>query len=92
MGLPLSGLPEGISKGDKPREIPGAMQGRNDFGELGYDGPAPPKGHGTHHYHFRLYALDMMPDLQPGIGKPELEQNIERHVLATGEIIGTYSR
>src|SRR3546814_9819146 len=33
-------------------------QGANDFGNPGYDGPQPPEGHGTHHYHFRLAALD----------------------------------
>ncbi|MGK9054231.1 YbhB/YbcL family Raf kinase inhibitor-like protein [Neorhizobium petrolearium] len=27
---------------------------QNDFGNARYDGPQPPKGHGLHHYHFRL--------------------------------------
>src|SRR5688572_18075434 len=31
----------------------------NDFGATRYDGPQPPPGHGTHHYHFRLFALDV---------------------------------
>ena len=30
-------------------------QALNDFG--GYGGPCPPRGHGLHHYHFRLLAL-----------------------------------
>ena len=30
---------------------------KNDFGNARYDGPEPPKGHGVHHYHFRLGAL-----------------------------------
>src|SRR5688500_16599543 len=34
-------------------------QGANDFGNLGYDGPQPPEGHGPHHYHFRVAALDV---------------------------------
>lgn len=35
----------------------GLRFGRNDFGGAAYDGPEPPVGHGTHHYHFRLAAL-----------------------------------
>src|SRR5256885_1871315 len=34
------------------------VQGKNDFGDVGYGGPMPPIGHGPHHYHFCLYALD----------------------------------
>ncbi len=30
----------------------------NDFGKPGYGGPCPPRGHGPHHYHFKLFALD----------------------------------
>ena len=33
--------------------------GVNDFRKRGYNGPAPPRGHGTHHYHFKLAALDV---------------------------------
>src|SRR5262249_9464509 len=43
----------------------GAKQGKNDFGNLGYGGPAPPKGK-PHRYVFTLYALDGAVDLPPG--------------------------
>jgi len=42
-----------------------AAQGLNDFGKPGYGGPCPPRGHGVHHYHFRLYALDAELKLAP---------------------------
>ena len=43
----------------------GAKQGKNDFGNIGYGGPAPPKGK-PHRYFFKLYALDAAVDLLPG--------------------------
>src|SRR5688572_12369684 len=60
-------LPEGLPPKKKLSDPPGIMQGRNSFGDIGYDGPAPPKGHGTHHYHFHLYALDEPLEVQPGL-------------------------
>ncbi|HKD99971.1 MAG TPA: YbhB/YbcL family Raf kinase inhibitor-like protein [Planctomycetota bacterium] len=70
----------------------GAKQGRNDFGKIGYGGPAPPRGHGTHHYHFKLYALDASLGLGAGATKVDVEKAMKGHVLAQAEIVGTYSR
>ncbi|MHB0980266.1 MAG: YbhB/YbcL family Raf kinase inhibitor-like protein [Thermoleophilia bacterium] len=70
----------------------GALQGRNDFGATGYGGPAPPRGHGTHHYHFTLYALDIPLDVAPGADKLGLLTAMEGHILARGELVGTYER
>lgn len=67
-------------------------RGLNDFGDLGYDGPAPPPGHGVHHYHLKVYALDRTLDLDPGATKADLLQAMKGHVLGKGELIGTYSR
>jgi Raf kinase inhibitor-like YbhB/YbcL family protein len=67
-------------------------EGRNDFGRTGYDGPSPPPGHGKHRYYFRVYALDTEPGLEPAASKEELEAAIKGHVLAAGELIGTYER
>jgi phosphatidylethanolamine-binding protein (PEBP) family uncharacterized protein len=64
----------------------------NDFGTVGYRGPCPPRGHGPHRYVSRLYALDRDLQLDPGAGKPELEQAIEGHVLTAAELVGTYER
>ncbi len=67
-------------------------EGRNDFGTVGYRGPCPPPGHGSHRYLFRLYALDGELELDSGTGKAELEQAIAGHVLTTADLVGTYQR
>jgi Raf kinase inhibitor-like YbhB/YbcL family protein len=78
---------EGLHEGEAARR-----EGRNGFGTTGYRGPCPPPGHGRHRYVFRLYALDAEPELASGATKAELEQAIERHVLMTAELVGTYER
>ena len=55
-------------------------------------GPAPPKGHGTHHYHSKLYALDTKLDLHAGATRRELVDAMGGHIVAQGELIGTYER
>ena len=77
-----TGTPEGVA----------SARGVNDFGHQGYDGPAPPPGHGTHHYHFKVYALDRILDLEPGATKADVLGAMKGHVLSKGELIGTYSR
>jgi Raf kinase inhibitor-like YbhB/YbcL family protein len=69
----------------------GARQGTNDFGNLGYGGPAPPAGK-PHRYFFKLYALDTQLDLPMGATKAQLEQALRGHIHAEGRLIGTYSR
>lgn len=70
----------------------GATEGVNNFGKTGYRGPMPPPGHGVHHYHFKVYALDANLGLKPGITKKELLEAMEGHILAEGELVGTYER
>jgi Raf kinase inhibitor-like YbhB/YbcL family protein len=66
---------------------PGA-QGKNGKGENRYTGPCPPSG--THHYHFKIYALDTKLDLPVSTDKQALLSAIEGHILASGELIGVY--
>jgi Raf kinase inhibitor-like YbhB/YbcL family protein len=54
----------------------GLMQGRNDFGKTGYGGLCPPLAHGPHRYYFKLFALDAVLDLQPGVGKNDVKNAI----------------
>ena len=68
----------------------GAGQGKNDSRKIGYSGPCPPGG--THRYYFKLYALDVVLDLNPGATKNDLLRAMEGHILATGQLMGKYSR
>jgi len=68
-------------------------QAANDFGQPGYGGPCPPPGHGVHHYHFKLYALDVDGlGLQPNVKVAEVEDAAKQHAIGLGELIGTYER
>jgi len=69
----------------------GAKQGKNDFGNVGYGGPAPPKGK-PHRYSFKLYALDANVDLTPGATKAQLTNAMKGHILAEGQLAGNYGR
>jgi hypothetical protein len=69
----------------------GAKQGLNDFRHLGYGGPCPPPGK-AHRYFFKLYALDTLLDLKPGLTKKDIESAMDKHVLARGQLMGTYQR
>jgi Raf kinase inhibitor-like YbhB/YbcL family protein len=65
----------------------------NDFGKPGYGGPCPPKGHGPHHYHFKLFALDVdRLNLGRNAKVADVENEARKHAIATGELIGTYER
>ena len=88
----LTGLPENVAKAATPTQPAGALQGKNSFGNIGYGGPAPPRGHGVHHYHFTLYALDVVLDAASGMDKKQLLAAMEGHILAQAELVGTYQR
>ena len=82
-------LPENVDKSQYV--LGGARQGLNDFRRLGYGGPCPPAGK-PHRYFFKLYALDTTPGLQPGATKKDLLKAMEGHILAEGQLMGTYQR
>jgi Raf kinase inhibitor-like YbhB/YbcL family protein len=71
----------------------GFKQAINDFQRLGYGGPCPPRGHGLHHYHFRLLALSV--DHLPVGSTPscrEVERAARRHTIAEVTLVGVYQR
>lgn len=81
-------LPESILPAD---QLPGeAAQGNNSWQRLGYAGPCPPTD--THHYSFRLYALDVLLDLPSGATKAQVMAAAASHILASSELIGAYKR
>jgi Raf kinase inhibitor-like YbhB/YbcL family protein len=68
----------------------GALQGRNDFGNIGYGGPCPPRG--THRYYFKIYALGEKLDLKAGSTKSELVKAMTGRILGEGQLMGKYKR
>jgi len=71
---------------------PGAIEGTNGAGKIGYFGPCPPPGHGTHHYQFRLCALDAMLELPETTRAADLEAEIAKHLIESAELVGLYGR
>lgn len=69
----------------------GGKQGTNGFGKIGYGGPAPPPG-SLHHYRFTLYALDAQTGLEPGAQRSQFDRAVKDHIVAKGELVGTYAR
>jgi Raf kinase inhibitor-like YbhB/YbcL family protein len=85
-------LTENVAKTETVKALDGAHQGINTWPRLGYNGPMPPPGHGVHHYHFKLYALDTVLALPPKATKAQLETAMKGHILAQTEYVGTYER
>jgi Raf kinase inhibitor-like YbhB/YbcL family protein len=87
----LRELPEAMPTDTEIRSPAGARQGHNSWGKAvtGYKGPQPPSG--THRYYFKLYALDRPIDLPVGASKKDLLAAMQGHVLAQGELMGTFS-
>ena len=65
------------------------IEGKTDFGEIGYGGPAPPNG--RHTYIFKGYALDVKLDLKEGYSKQDLEDAMKGHIIAKTKLTGTFA-
>jgi Raf kinase inhibitor-like YbhB/YbcL family protein len=85
----VTDIPSATTSLDKGASLPdGAMAAKNDKGNTGYAGPCPPTG--QHHYHFRVYALDKT--LGKITTRAGFQSAIKGHVLAQGELVGTYQK
>lgn len=85
-----SRVPEAQSSLPRLPELGGALQGRSSRGTVGYFGPRPPKPDPAHHYHFQVFALDTMLTLPAGADRSSLLDAMRGHVLAAGELVGTF--
>jgi Raf kinase inhibitor-like YbhB/YbcL family protein len=85
----IDALPEGQRQGHQALES--GMQGRNDFGNDGYDGPCPPVG-SEHMYYFRLFALDTVLDITAGATRQQIIDSIQGHILERTDIQGAFKR
>jgi Raf kinase inhibitor-like YbhB/YbcL family protein len=82
-----SDLPEDAAKSNM---IPASVkEGLNDFKKIGYGGPCPPAGK-LHRYFFKVFALDITLDLQSGASRKDVEAAMAKHILAQGQLMGTY--
>lgn len=70
----------------------GAIEGRTSFGKTSYGGPCPPKGHGLHHYHFKLMVLNEKIELEEGASREALESVLKGRVVSEALLVGLYKR
>ena len=74
-------------------KIEGAIETITDFKTTGYGGACPPIGHGVHHYHFTIYALDVEKlDVKANDNPVEVEKLVLAHTLAKSTITGLFER
>ena len=64
-------------------------EGKTDFGEIGYGGPAPPDK--EHTYVFKLYALDQKLDIVKGSTKQEIELSMKNHIVEETILQGRFA-
>jgi Raf kinase inhibitor-like YbhB/YbcL family protein len=86
----VTSLPEGLPAAaelDAPVRL---RQGRNSWGNLGYQGPMPPLGHPAHRYVWRLYAIGRELPLAGGASRAQLAAEIRGQVLAEATLTGFY--
>ena len=94
----LYNIPAGVTR--LPKGLPGepvlegyGLQGRNDFGRIGYGGPCPPRWHGEHRYYFALHALSVDNiGLGPGATADRVLEAIRGRVVGHAIMMGRYSR
>ena len=66
-----------------------SIEGKTDFDEIGYGGPAPPDK--EHTYIFKLYALDTILNLKQGSTKNEVEESMKEHIITEVKLEGKFA-
>ena len=82
---------EGNTKDIPENSIPG-KPGESTYKKPEYGGPNPPAGSGVHNYHFKICALDKKLDLPERTSLPEIQKEMQNHILAESILTGQYSR
>ena len=85
----LWNISKDVEKIDENSIPENSIEGKTDFGEIGYGGPAPPDK--EHTYIFKLYALDITLDLSTESTKQELENSMKDHIIAESILEGKYA-
>jgi Raf kinase inhibitor-like YbhB/YbcL family protein len=85
------GIAPDVTGIDEGGPVPG-VKGTTSYGDVGWGGPMPPPGHGTHRYYFWVYALDTEIDAGPGLTRQELFTLMDGHILEQARTTGTYIR
>jgi Raf kinase inhibitor-like YbhB/YbcL family protein len=88
----VTSLREGLQKQDRLDDPDGLRQGPTTSGEVGFRGPRPPAGEPPHHYHVQVFALDRTLDLSAGAKRDEVLAAAKGHVLASGQLVGSFKR
>ncbi len=89
MPATLTGLPEKVTPTPVVNGI--GTQGNTSFNRTGYGGPCPPAGK-PHRYFFKLFALDLDPQLPAGLTSAALQRSMQGHILAQAQWMGTFQR
>jgi Raf kinase inhibitor-like YbhB/YbcL family protein len=86
----VTSLPRGAGSGGAGLPA-GAVQVRNDYGQIGYGGAAPPAGDVVHRYLFAVHALDTDKlGITEGTTPAYVGFNLTFHTLARGVLRATY--
>ncbi|WP_158058026.1 YbhB/YbcL family Raf kinase inhibitor-like protein [Halorussus halophilus] len=83
---------EGVRQTEQVRNLGDAKQGENDFGEVGYRGPCPPKGDSPHEYRFTLYVLDEELDVEAGASRPPVQNELDAKTRDSAQFSGQFGR
>ena len=87
----LFNIPAILTHLDEATQTPaGAISGKNSWHQQGYGGPCPPSG--THHYIFKLYALDSKLTVNSSVNKQDILNAMQNHILDSSELIGLYKQ
>jgi Raf kinase inhibitor-like YbhB/YbcL family protein len=83
-----------LAEGAGSRQQGAALRmAQNDFGNTHYDGPRPPPGDSPHHYHFRLFALDVPElDVADDCSAADVLEAAKAHALAEADTVGTFAQ